>query len=77
MNSAKDTIVLVTGANRGIGFEIARQLADRGATVILTARKPDAGKAALEKLGAVKSKVEFQPLDVTKSASIVAFVLVR
>ena len=72
MNSAKDTIVLVTGANRGIGFEIARQLADRGATVILTARKPDAGKAALEKLGAVKSKVEFQPLDVTKSASIVA-----
>jgi len=72
MNSSKETIALVTGANRGIGFEIARQLVSRGATVILTSRNPDAGKAALEKLGATKLNVQFHALNVTETASIVA-----
>ena len=72
MNSSVETIALVTGANRGIGFEIAQQLAHRGATVILTSRKPDAGKAALEKLRATKLNVQFHALNVTETASIVA-----
>lgn len=66
------SIVVVTGANRGIGFEISRQLANRGAEVILTARKPEVGKAAVKKLAAQNLTVQFQPLDVTSSKSIVA-----
>jgi NAD(P)-dependent dehydrogenase (short-subunit alcohol dehydrogenase family) len=65
-------IVVVTGANRGIGFEISRQLASRGAQVILTARKPEAGKAAVKKLAAQNLTVQFRPLDVTSTKSIVA-----
>jgi NAD(P)-dependent dehydrogenase (short-subunit alcohol dehydrogenase family) len=65
-------IVVVTGANRGIGFEISRQLAKRGAQVILNARKPDVGKAAVKKMAAQNLTVQFQSLDVTSSKSIVA-----
>jgi NAD(P)-dependent dehydrogenase (short-subunit alcohol dehydrogenase family) len=42
---------LVTGASRGIGLAIARSLVDRGARVVLTARKPDALAQAVEELG--------------------------
>ena len=61
-----------TGANRGIGFEISRQLATRGAQVVLTARKLEAGKAAVKKLAAQNLTVQFRPLDVTSSKSIIA-----
>jgi NAD(P)-dependent dehydrogenase (short-subunit alcohol dehydrogenase family) len=63
-------IVVVTGANRGIGFEISRQLASGGAQVVLTARKPRAGKAAVKKLAAQDLSVQFRPLNVTSSKSI-------
>ncbi len=65
-------IVVVTGANRGIGFEICRRLAARGARVVLTARKKDAGAAALEKLAKEKLATEFRALDVTDGKSIAA-----
>ena len=42
---------LVTGASRGIGLGIARSLVDRGARVVLTARKPEALAEAVEQLG--------------------------
>jgi NAD(P)-dependent dehydrogenase (short-subunit alcohol dehydrogenase family) len=65
-------IIVVSGGNRGIGFEICRQLAARGGRVVLTARKPAAGKAALAKLAAQKLDVAFHPLDITDDDSIAA-----
>jgi NAD(P)-dependent dehydrogenase (short-subunit alcohol dehydrogenase family) len=63
-------VIVVTGGNRGIGFEICRQLAARGARVVLTSRKPAAGAAAVKKLGVQKLAVEFQALDVTDAKNI-------
>ncbi len=68
--SDKNPIVVVTGANRGIGFEICRQLAARGARLVLTARKAEAGDEAVKQLAAQKVKARFHPLDVTSPESI-------
>ena len=65
-------VIVVTGGNRGIGFEICRQLACRGAQVILTARKPEAGKEALAKLKSEGLKAAFHPLEVTNEGSVAA-----
>src|SRR5262245_27053074 len=43
-------IALVTGANTGIGFEIARQLAEKGLTVLLGSRDPAKGLEAINRL---------------------------
>lgn len=62
-------VVLVTGANRGIGLEVCRQLASRGHRVILTARdrsQADASVQALQPAGDVVPAV----LDVTDPRSI-------
>src|SRR5262245_4102091 len=71
MSETNPTIV-VTGGNRGIGFEICRQLAERGAQVVLTARKPEAGEQAVKKLAAQKLSARFHPLSVTEAESISA-----
>jgi NAD(P)-dependent dehydrogenase (short-subunit alcohol dehydrogenase family) len=67
-----NTLVVVTGGNRGIGFEICRQLATRGAQVVLTARKPDAGEEAVKKLAALTLSAQFHPLNVTGPESTAA-----
>src|SRR5215510_2207323 len=69
-NSA--SVIVVTGGNRGIGFEICRQLAGRRAQVVLTARKPDAGQAAVNSLASQKLSVQYHPLNVTEAESIAA-----
>ncbi len=62
--------VLITGSNRGIGLELARQYAARGWQVIATARKP-AEAAELRKIAADHPRnVELESLDVADHASV-------
>ncbi|RSM85554.1 SDR family NAD(P)-dependent oxidoreductase [Kibdelosporangium aridum] len=51
MTSFKDRVAIVTGASRGIGFGIAKELTERGAKVCITARKPEALEEAANQLG--------------------------
>jgi NAD(P)-dependent dehydrogenase (short-subunit alcohol dehydrogenase family) len=51
VSSFEGRTALVTGASRGIGLAIAQSLVDRGARVVVTARKPDALAEAVEQLG--------------------------
>lgn len=59
-----DRIALVTGANRGIGFEVSRQLAEQGITVLLSGRDHDATNQAANDLISEGLKVEPIQLDV-------------
>jgi NAD(P)-dependent dehydrogenase (short-subunit alcohol dehydrogenase family) len=73
-------ITLVTGANRGLGFEVCRQLARQGDTVVLTSRDPEKGESMAHRLQVEKLPVVFHPLDVSVEASIAAayqFVITR
>lgn len=63
-------VALVTGGNRGIGFEICRQLAQKGIKVILTARNQQKGRVAAEKLQKEGLDVVYHQLDVTDEESI-------
>ncbi len=63
-------IALVTGANKGIGFEIARELAKSGMHVILGARNLERGKKAASDLKEEGLNVELLEIDVSKSDSI-------
>lgn len=65
-------IALITGANKGIGLEIARQLGAAGATVIVGARDTDRGLAATRALSEQGMAAEFVQLDVSDEASISA-----
>jgi len=63
-------IALITGANKGIGFEVARQLGVEGITVLLGARNPQLGEAAAAKLKNEGADAHFILLDVTKPETI-------
>ncbi len=67
-------IALVTGANRGIGFEIARQLAARGITVLTGTRNEERGIAARNRLSALGHDVYHILLDVADPLQIQAAV---
>jgi NAD(P)-dependent dehydrogenase (short-subunit alcohol dehydrogenase family) len=59
------TVTLITGANKGLGFETARRLIERGHTVYLGARDAERGEAAASELGG-----QFVQLDVTDDTSV-------
>jgi NAD(P)-dependent dehydrogenase (short-subunit alcohol dehydrogenase family) len=59
------TVTLITGANKGIGFETARQLLELGHVVYIGARDAERGEQAAAELGA-----RFVQLDVTDDASV-------
>lgn len=63
-------IAVVTGGNRGIGFEICRQLAQQDFQVVLTARNVARGQTAADQLCQDGGKVQFQPLDITDTQQI-------
>ncbi|MDP4508324.1 SDR family oxidoreductase [Nonomuraea turcica] len=60
-------IALITGANKGIGYEIARLLAEQGVTAIVGARDEERGRAAGERLG-----LPYVRVDVTDEDSAAA-----
>ncbi|WP_290648508.1 SDR family oxidoreductase [Aquisalimonas sp.] len=62
-------VTLITGANRGIGFETARQLGWLGHEVVLTSRDGITGKAAADKLQSEGLRVVYHPLDVDREDS--------
>jgi len=63
--------VLITGANKGIGFETARQLLEKGFFVFIGSRNIENGLQAVQKLNAEGfSNVEVVELDVTDPASV-------
>jgi len=63
------TTTLITGANRGLGLEVARRLVQVGQNVWVGARSPESGQAAAAQIGA-----RFVQIDVTDDASVAAAV---
>ncbi|MEU9113884.1 SDR family oxidoreductase [Streptomyces sp. NPDC048483] len=71
MSSGTAGIVLITGANKGIGLETARQLGERGLTVLVGSRDAGRGRVAVEELQGEGADARFVQLDVTDEQSIV------
>jgi NAD(P)-dependent dehydrogenase (short-subunit alcohol dehydrogenase family) len=65
-------VALVTGANKGIGFEVARGIARAGYVVLLGARTPTTGREAVNTLTNEHLDVRFVELDVTRVETISA-----
>ncbi|MGO4533600.1 SDR family NAD(P)-dependent oxidoreductase [Leifsonia sp. 2MCAF36] len=64
-----ERIALVTGANQGVGFQVAKELVAHGVTVLVGSRDPERGRAAAEQIG--EGAVAIQ-IDVTDATSIAA-----
>jgi len=65
-------VALVTGANKGIGYEIAARLSAAGMTVLAGARDAERGQAAAARLAQAGGTAVHVPLDVTDAASVAA-----
>lgn len=67
--ATEQLVALVTGGNKGLGFETCRQLAEKGYSVVLTARDPQKGDAAVSELKQQGFDVSFAYLDVEDSST--------
>ncbi len=72
MSSSSPHVALITGANKGIGFEAARQIGRTGAIVLLGTRNKAAGETAAAMLAGEGLTAAYLAVDVTDRASIVA-----
>ena len=70
MTPSPKQVALVTGANKGIGFEVARGIAKAGYVVLLGARNPTTGLVAAKTLTSEGLDVRFVELDVTRMETI-------
>ncbi|MGP3955859.1 SDR family oxidoreductase [Nonomuraea sp. 3N208] len=70
MTNSEQTSVLITGGNKGLGFEAARRLGELGWTIFLGSRDEGRGRAAAAKLTAGGANVVMVPLDVTSDESV-------
>jgi NAD(P)-dependent dehydrogenase (short-subunit alcohol dehydrogenase family) len=70
MTNSEQISVLITGGNKGLGFEAARRLGEQGWTIFLGSRDQDRGRAAADKLTALGANVIMVPLDVTSGESV-------
>ena len=74
MTTNNGKVALITGANKGLGKEIARQLGLRGYTVVLAARNEAAGKKAADELAAAGCDARAVRLEVTNPDDIAGVV---
>ena len=70
MNQSSQKVAIVTGANRGIGFETCRQLSRQGIQTILTSRDESKGQTAVRNLREEGGEITYHQLDVTDLGSI-------
>ena len=65
LQSNHDKVALITGANRGIGWETARELGELGIQVVLGSRDLRQGEEAVAKLQGMGIRAEAVPLEMT------------
>ncbi|MFC6254863.1 SDR family oxidoreductase [Secundilactobacillus hailunensis] len=70
MSDKNEIITLITGADKGIGFETAQALGQKGQHVLIGARNQERGEKAVKQLEAAGVKADFIQLDVTDKAQI-------
>ena len=70
MTNSERTSVLITGGNKGLGFEAARRLAELGWTIFLGSRDEARGRVAADTLTRLGAKTVLVPLDVTSDESV-------